>query len=65
MIIFMTKKKKTFFSFKAEDQMACHMTYTVPEVEKIIVENIHKYRHVSEEIKCPRYCPLIESKILR
>ena len=28
-------------------------------------ENLHLNRHVTEEIKGPRYCPSIESKMLR
>ncbi|XP_071445984.1 protein MTO1 homolog, mitochondrial [Hetaerina americana] len=50
---------------KPEDQLPCYMTYTVPEVEKIVRENMHQNRHVAEEIKGPRYCPSIESKVLR
>lgn len=34
-------------------------------MEKIIKENLHLDKHVIEEVTGPRYCPSIESKILR
>lgn len=50
---------------KSEDQVPCHLTYTSMEVNSIVKSNLHVNRHVSEEITGPRYCPSIESKILR
>ncbi|KAL5284954.1 MTO1 family protein [Megaselia abdita] len=50
---------------KAEDQVPCHLTYTTMDVNSIVKDNLHVNRHVSEEITGPRYCPSIESKILR
>ncbi|XP_068102564.1 protein MTO1 homolog, mitochondrial [Hyperolius riggenbachi] len=50
---------------KPEEQLPCHLTYTTPAVEKIIQENLHLNSHVKETSAGPRYCPSIESKILR
>lgn len=48
-----------------EKQLPCYLTYTNKAVIDIIKNNLHCNRHVTEEIKGPRYCPSIESKILR
>lgn len=48
-----------------EDQKVCYLTYTNQDVKDIILKNMHKNRHVREEINGPRYCPSIESKVLR
>lgn len=48
-----------------KDQMPCHLTFTTLEIGKIIKENLHVNRHVIEEVTGPRYCPSIESKIIR
>ncbi|KAM5152022.1 5-taurinomethyluridine-[tRNA] synthase subunit MTO1, mitochondrial isoform 2-T2 [Mantella aurantiaca] len=50
---------------RPEDQIPCHLTYTTPAVEKIIRENLHLNSHVKETSMGPRYCPSIESKVLR
>jgi len=50
---------------QADEQLDCHITLTTPEMDRIILDNLHLNRHVSEETKGPRYCPSIESKIIR
>ncbi|XP_037091630.1 protein MTO1 homolog, mitochondrial-like [Pollicipes pollicipes] len=50
---------------KAEDQLPCHMTYTTSEVGNIVRRSLDENPHVKEEVNGPRYCPSIESKILR
>lgn len=43
----------------------CHQTSTTPEFHKIISENLDKSIHIRETVKGPRYCPSIESKVIR
>ncbi|XP_018303418.1 protein MTO1 homolog, mitochondrial [Mycetomoellerius zeteki] len=48
-----------------DQQIPTYLTYTNEDVAKIIKDNMHCNLHVTEEITGPRYCPSIESKILR
>ncbi|XP_056390634.1 protein MTO1 homolog, mitochondrial [Hyla sarda] len=50
---------------KPEEQLPCHLTHTTAAVERIIQENLHLSSHVKETSAGPRYCPSIESKVLR
>lgn len=49
------------------DQVSCWITYTSPETEALVRENLHLSAMYSGEIKGtgPRYCPSIEDKFVR
>ncbi len=49
------------------EQVSCWMTYTSPQSERIVRENLHKSAMYSGEIVGvgPRYCPSIEDKYVR
>ncbi|KAI8595674.1 putative MTO1 protein [Dissophora ornata] len=49
----------------AHNQLICHQTSTNPKTHEIIRNNLHKSIHIRETVKGPRYCPSIESKIMR
>lgn len=46
-------------------QLTCHLTYTTASINEIITKNLHVNYHVTQDANGPRYCPSIESKILR
>lgn len=48
-----------------EDQLICHLTRTTLDLERIVKDNLHVNRHVSGGTTGPRYCPSIESKVLK
>ncbi|MCJ1472814.1 Mitochondrial Translation Optimization [Lambiella insularis] len=48
-----------------QDQLNCYSTSTNPATHDIIRENLSKSVHIRETVKGPRYCPSIESKIIR
>ena len=47
------------------EQLNCYKTETNPATHKIIQENLDQSIHIRETIKGPRYCPSLESKVLR
>lgn len=49
----------------AKDQLKCYMTHTPPDIVSIVKDNLHVNYHVTQDANGPRYCPSIESKILR
>ncbi|GAA5968665.1 hypothetical protein JCM8115_003673 [Rhodotorula mucilaginosa] len=48
-----------------DNQISCYQTATNEQSHAIVRDNIHRSVHVRETIKGPRYCPSIESKVLR
>ena len=59
------------FSFltdhRIENRMDCYLTYTTPRTHQIILDNLHRAPMFNGAITStgPRYCPSIESKIVR
>ena len=59
------------FSFRTEKKLynaaVCHLTYTSQETHKIILDNLHRSPMYDGTISGvgPRYCPSIETKIVR
>uniref|UniRef100_A0A8C8RSC7 5-taurinomethyluridine-[tRNA] synthase subunit MTO1, mitochondrial n=1 Tax=Pelusios castaneus TaxID=367368 RepID=A0A8C8RSC7_9SAUR len=50
---------------KPEDQLLCYLTHSNAKVKQIIYDNLHLNNHVQETTRGPRYCPSLESKVLR
>lgn len=50
-----------------QEQLPCYITYTTPEVHRLIQDNLHRAPMYSGQIDSsgPRYCPSIEDKIVR
>ena len=52
-------------SVTVEEQLSCYSTYTNIAVHDLIRANLDKSIHIRETVKGPRYCPSLESKIIR
>lgn len=48
-----------------DKQLACYQTMTMPQTHQIVRDNLDKSIHIKETVSGPRYCPSIESKIVR
>ncbi|KAH7260039.1 glucose inhibited division protein A-domain-containing protein [Fusarium solani] len=48
-----------------EEQLTCGVTYTNEKTHQIVRDNLDKTIHIRETIKGPRYCPSLESKVIR
>ena len=50
---------------QVEDQLPCYSTHTNEATHEIVRANLDKTIHIRETVKGPRYCPSLESKIIR
>lgn len=48
-----------------EDQLTCSITYTNEETHQVVRQYLDQTIHIRETIKGPRYCPSLESKVIR
>jgi tRNA uridine 5-carboxymethylaminomethyl modification enzyme len=48
-----------------QDQMLCFATYTNEASHDVVRANLDKSIHIRETVKGPRYCPSLESKVIR
>ncbi|KAI7527848.1 glucose-inhibited division protein A subfamily [Hortaea werneckii] len=48
-----------------EEQLDCWSTHTNPDTHEVIRQNLDKSVHIRETVKGPRYCPSLESKVIR
>ncbi|GKU02863.1 unnamed protein product [Fusarium langsethiae] len=49
----------------AQEQLTCSVTYTNEKTHDIVRDNLDKTIHIRETVRGPRYCPSLESKIIR
>ena len=48
-----------------QEQLHCYGTHTNAATHKIIQDNLDQSIHIRETVKGPRYCPSLESKVIR
>lgn len=48
-----------------KDQLLCWATYTNDATHDVVRANLDKTIHIRESVKGPRYCPSLESKIMK
>lgn len=49
----------------ADQQLCCWKTHTTQATHAIVQDNLHLSTYLREEIHGPRYCPSLESKVVR
>jgi tRNA uridine 5-carboxymethylaminomethyl modification enzyme len=49
----------------AQNQLTCSLTYTNQATHDVVRANLDKTIHIRETVKGPRYCPSLESKVIR
>lgn len=47
------------------EQLSCYATYTNQATHDVVTANLDKSIHIRETVKGPRYCPSLESKVIR
>lgn len=52
-------------SVAVERQLTCSITHTNEATHKVVRDNLDRTIHIRETIKGPRFCPSLESKIIR
>ncbi|KAK1751593.1 mitochondrial translation optimization protein [Echria macrotheca] len=52
-------------SVAVKDQLLCWATYTNEATHDVVRANLHKTIHIRETVKGPRYCPSLESKVIK
>lgn len=48
-----------------DTQLTCSLTYTNTASHNIVRDNLDKSIHIRESVKGPRYCPSLESKVIK
>lgn len=48
-----------------DNQVNCYLTRTTAATHEILLSNLDKSVHIRETVKGPRYCPSIESKVIK